>query len=98
MLKKRHFVAVNSCISGEASVRFQSKTCTIPLDNYSSIKNWLCFVEYYTVAVSNITKCVKVTGYSSLVQDSTAHAHGRLSMDFERTRLVQSSVYFLNQK
>ena len=25
---------------------------------------------------------------------STAHAHGRLSMDFELTRLVQSSVYF----
>ena len=29
---------------------------------------------------------------------STAHAHGRLSMDFELTRLVQSSVFFLNQK
>ena len=29
---------------------------------------------------------------------STARVHGRLSMDFELTRLVQSSVYFLNQK
>ena len=43
---KKHFVAINSCISGEVGIMFQSKTCTIPLDNHSSTQNWLCFVEY----------------------------------------------------
>ena len=39
MLKKWHFEAINSCISGEIGARFQSKTYTIPLNNHSSIQN-----------------------------------------------------------
>ena len=58
LTKNQHFVAINSCISGEVGARFQSKTCTIPLDNYSSIQNWLCFVE---LTVSSITKCLNTS-------------------------------------
>ena len=49
MLEKQHFVAIKSCISGEVGGRFQSKICTIPLDNYPE------------VAVSSITKCLNTS-------------------------------------
>ena len=60
MLKKRHFVAINSCISGEVGARFQSKTCTI---------HWTTTLVYRTgcallnieVTVSSITKCLNTS-------------------------------------
>ena len=56
MLKKRHFVAINSCISGEVGTRFQSKTCTIPLDN-TLVYRTGCALLNIEVTVSSITKC-----------------------------------------
>ena len=41
---KRHFVAINSCISGEVGA-FKVPVMQRPLDNYSSMQNWLCFVK-----------------------------------------------------
>ena len=40
---------------------------------------------------------LKVTGYS-LCMTSTAHAHGRFSMDSELTPLVMSSIFFFEPK
>ena len=46
MLEKRHFLAVNSSISGGAGAKLQSETCTVSFGNQSGMQKWLFIAEY----------------------------------------------------
>ena len=60
MLKKRHFVAINTCISGEVGARFQSKPVP-PHWTTTLVYRTGCALLNIEVTVSSITKCLNTS-------------------------------------
>ena len=88
--------AVTSTVKAKFKVQ-SNGTCAY----IRSIRNYGILIYCYTRAARTHTEQYHATlRLRDTVRSylSTAHAHGRLSMDFEMMRLVQSSVYFLNQE
>ena len=58
MLEKRHFLAVNSSISGGAGSKLQSETCTVSFGNQSGMQKLVVHCRILQVTVSRSIKPV----------------------------------------
>ena len=86
MLKRQHFVAMNSCISVEVGANFQSKTCPIgQLYNYTELVPLLNVEVTVSSIIKNFRKvmkcCEKIVEKWSACGEENLHVKNLTSLE-----------------